>query len=214
MALAIEAFITSGNTPKTIHQSVWYVRLKPHDIRAGHKLRDITLSKWRTRIRESKGWHRIATSNREMLNDFFTMTQTGYASDPYAPKAFDVCTFEEAKLTEKREKEEKMRKREVRADVEHANVLRSADLPSRNEDRAEATAEARKATAAARQAAIDKRETRREQAKAEAAAMNAEERAAEIERLKRVKAASEAELDAMDAEDDNLADEGNALSAS
>lgn len=204
MALAIEAFIETNSAPKTLHTGVWYVRLKPLDRRAGHVLRDITVSKWRTRVRESKGWHRIETSNRSMLRDLHEMRQNGNTDDRYLPHAFDICTFEEAKLTEKREREEKMRKREVRADVEHANTLSSSDLPSTGKSRDLAATESRQARMEAQKSADAERDVRRAQAAAEAAVMSEQERKAEVARLEREKATAEAELAEMDREDEDL----------
>lgn len=204
---AIQKLLEEGVAPKTVQPGVWYVRLKPFDRRAGHLLRDLTLSRWRLRVREAKGWHRVQTTNDDMLRDLVGMTQTGQPADRYAPKAFDVCTYEEAKLVEKREREEKMQKREVRADVEHASVLRSADLPSTRDSRAADAAELRKRETDRRKAEAEEREARRAQAKAEAAAMSEAERQAEIERLERKRAAAEAELEAMDKEDEALLDD-------
>lgn len=204
---AIQKLLEEGVEPKTVQPNTWYVRLKPYDRRAGHLLRDLTLSRWRLRVREAKGWHRVQTQNREMLHDLVTMTQTGQPADRYAPKAFDVCTYEEARLVEKREKEEKMQKREVRADVEHASVLRSSDLPSTRRTRADDAAELRKREDARRKAEAEEREARRAQAAAERAAMSEAEKQAEIERLERQKAAAEAELAEMDKEDEMLFDD-------
>jgi hypothetical protein len=201
---AIQKLLEEGVAPKTCQPGVWYVRLKPFDRRAGHLLRDLTLSRWRLRVREAKGWHRVQTQNEEMLRDLVGMTQTGQPADRYAAKAFDVCTFEEAKLAEKREREERMQRREVRADVDHATTLRSSDLPSTRRTRADDAAELRKREDARRKAEAEEREARRAQARAEAAAMSAAEKEAEIARLEREKAAAEAALEEMDREDEAL----------
>lgn len=205
MTQAIEAFVERNQQPETLHTGVWYVRLKPLDKRAGHVLRDITVSKWRTRIRESKGWHRIETSNRAMLADLRAMRQDGNVDNRYLPRAFDICTFEEAKLVERREKEEKMKKREVRADVDHANVLSSSDLPSTGKSRDLAATEAREARAKAQKAADEERDARRIQRAAELKAMNEAEKRAAAEEAERRKAAAEAELAAMDKADEEAA---------
>lgn len=201
---AIEDFLTKGTVPRTVQPGAWYVRLKPFDRRSGHLLKRLRVSKHAITIRENRGWHRIEGKSRECLQDLFDMKQTGQPADLYAPKALDVCTYEEARLAEKREREAAVTKHEVRADVEHAHVMRSADLPSTKKSRTSAATEARKAKREAEQAQETEREQRRERAKAEAAAMTAAEREAEIERIKREKAAKEAELEAMDAEDDEL----------
>jgi hypothetical protein len=202
---AIEDFLQHGEEPKTVQPGVWYLRLKPYDRRANHLLRRLKISKWNIAIREQKGWHRVQNKTMACLQDLFDMQP----ADKYAPKALDICTYEEARLTEKREREAAVRAIEVRADVEHAHVLSSADLPSTSKSRTSAATEARKAKREAEKAAETEREERRVLRKAEAAAMTEAERAAEIERLQREKAAKEAELEAMDAEDEVLAVDGD-----
>lgn len=191
---AIEELLYNGTRPTTSEPGIWYVRIKPYNPRAGLLLRSLTMSKHGLRIKEQQGWKRLKNPSTELLRDLFA-----YQNEPAgenSPKAFDVCTFEEGKSVERREKEAKIKKQETRADIEHAGVLTTADLPSGQKSRADLRRENNARKAAERQAEREERERRRS---AKADAEEAEERDAQRARIAREQAAAEAELAELEA---------------
>ena len=68
-----------------------HVRLKPHDPRRGHVLRRYTYQPTDTRFEGIRGWYCVDKELGEQLRDVRQI-----ATDPHSPRAFDVCTAEEA----------------------------------------------------------------------------------------------------------------------
>lgn len=200
MALAIEALLYDGTRPATAEPGMWYVRIKPYNPRTGQLLRSLTLSKHGLRIKEQQGWRRLKNPSQELLRDLFHYRNE--PGDEHAQLAFDVCTFEEAKQEERREREAKIKKQEVRADVEHAGVLTTADLPSSGKSRAELRREANTRKAAERQADREARDARRSGGRSpQRDAEESAEREALRDRILREQSAAEKELADLDAEE-------------
>lgn len=200
MALAIEALLYDGTRPATAEPGMWYVRIKPYNPRSGHLLRSLTLSKHGLRIKEQQGWKRLKNPSQELLRDLFHYRNE--PGDEHAALAFDVCTYEEAKQEERREREAKIKKQEVRADVEHAGVLTTADLPSSGKSRAELRREANQRKAAERQADREAKEARRSASRSpQRDAEESAEREATRDRILREQSAAEKELADLDEED-------------
>lgn len=74
------------------------VRLKPHDPRRGHLLRRYTYRG--IKFHEERGWYRVEKAVGDYLR---TIRQV--ASNEHAPLAFDVCTDDEARSLDTKEKE-------------------------------------------------------------------------------------------------------------
>lgn len=74
------------------------VRLKPHDPRRGHVLRRYTYRG--IKFHEERGWYRVEKAVGEYLR---TVRQV--PGSEHAPLAFDVCTDDEARSLDAKEKE-------------------------------------------------------------------------------------------------------------
>ena len=74
------------------------VRLKPYDPRRGHRLRRYTYRG--IKFQEERGWYRVDKTVADYLRQVRQV-----ASDEHAPLAFDVCTAEEAKSLDAKEKD-------------------------------------------------------------------------------------------------------------
>jgi hypothetical protein len=74
------------------------VRLKPYDPRRGHRLRRFTYRG--IKFQEERGWYRVDKTVADYLRQVRQV-----ASDEHAPLAFDVCTADEARALDAREKD-------------------------------------------------------------------------------------------------------------
>jgi len=103
------------------------VRLKPHDPRRGHVLRRYTYRG--IKFHEERGWYRVEQPGADYLR-----AGRQVPSDPHSPLAFDVCTDDEAKGLDAREKEDGATRKAATDDIkvsaartEHA--VTTEDLP-------------------------------------------------------------------------------------
>ena len=103
------------------------VRLKPHDPRRGHVLRRYTYRG--IKFHEERGWYRV----EQPVADYLRAVRQ-VPSDPHSPLAFDVCTDDEAKGLDAREKEAGATRKAATDDIkvsaartEHA--VTTEDLP-------------------------------------------------------------------------------------
>ena len=74
------------------------VRLKPHDPRRGFVLRRYTYRG--IKFHDERGWYRVEKAVAEYLREVRQVP-----GDEHSPPAFDVCTGDEAKALDAREKE-------------------------------------------------------------------------------------------------------------
>jgi len=74
------------------------VRLKPHDPRRGYVLRRYTYRG--IKFHDERGWYRVEKAVADYLRQIRQV-----AGDEHSPPAFDVCTDDEAKAVDAREKE-------------------------------------------------------------------------------------------------------------
>ena len=74
------------------------VRLKPYDPRRGHRLRRFTYRG--IKFQEERGWYRVDKTVADYLRQVRQV-----ASAEHAPLAFDVCTPDEAKSLDSKEKD-------------------------------------------------------------------------------------------------------------
>jgi hypothetical protein len=74
------------------------VRLKPHDPRRGFVLRRYTYRG--IKFHEERGWYRVDEAVADYLRDVHQVI-----GDEHSPPAFDVCSDEDAKAIDAREKE-------------------------------------------------------------------------------------------------------------
>ena len=74
------------------------VRLKPYDPRRGHRLRRYTYRG--IKFQEERGWYRVDKAVADYLREVRQV-----ATDEHAPLAFDVCTADEAKTLDAKEKD-------------------------------------------------------------------------------------------------------------
>jgi len=103
------------------------VRLKPHDPRRGHVLRRYTYRG--IKFQEERGWYRVEKDVAEYLRDVRQL-----ATNPHAPLAFDVCTPDEAKALDSKEKEATVTRKGATDDIKvsearAAGAVTTADLP-------------------------------------------------------------------------------------
>jgi hypothetical protein len=94
-------------------------RLKPHDPRRRHLLRSYMHGPSGKRFEEKRGWYRVTD---ELARSLARVHQV--ETDPESPKAFDICTLEEAKAIDKKERVVLER----RAGAADANDLTTSDL--------------------------------------------------------------------------------------
>ena len=103
------------------------VRLKPYDPRRGHRLRRFTYRG--IKFQEERGWYRVDKTVADYLRQVRQV-----ASDEHAPLAFDVCTADEARALDAREKDaatprktadDDIKLSEARAD----DTMTTGDLP-------------------------------------------------------------------------------------
>lgn len=73
------------------------VRLKPYDPRRGHVLRRYTYRG--IKFHEERGWYRVDKAVADYLREVRQVP-----SDEYSPVAFDVCTDDEAKALDAKDK--------------------------------------------------------------------------------------------------------------
>jgi hypothetical protein len=86
------------------------VRLKPYDPRRGNVLRRFTFRG--IKFHEERGWYRVEGAVADYLRGVHQVP-----SDPYSPRAFDVCTEAEAKALEATQTEEAKVKRNATDDL-------------------------------------------------------------------------------------------------
>jgi hypothetical protein len=108
------------------------VRLKPLDPRRGHLLRRYTYQG--IKFHEERGWYRVAKAVADYLRSVHQ--QPG---DPHSPLAFDVCSEDEAKATEAREKEAQNARKTAADDIKLSvarpvGAVTTADLPEAAKD--------------------------------------------------------------------------------
>ena len=108
------------------------VRLKPHDPRRGHKLRRFTYCG--IKFQEERGWYRVDKDVADYLREVRQVH-----SDEHAPRAFDVCTADEAKALDAQEKETAVTRKSAADDIKLSPArgsVTSADLPDAPADAA------------------------------------------------------------------------------
>ncbi len=103
------------------------VRLKPHDPRRGHKLRRYTYRG--IKFQEERGWYRVDKDVADYLRE---MRQA--ATDEHAPLAFDVCTADEAKALDSKEKDDATARKTAADDIKLSEprgggAVTTGDLP-------------------------------------------------------------------------------------
>jgi hypothetical protein len=97
-------------------------RLKPHDPRRGHVLRRFTYAG--IKFDERRGWYRIEPDVAEYLR---TVHQR--PADPHTPLAFDVCTDEEARALDARDKEAANPRKTATDDIELSPARADGTVP-------------------------------------------------------------------------------------
>ena len=108
------------------------VRLKPLDPRRGHVLRRYTYQG--IKFHEERGWYRVAKAVADYLRSVHQQP-----ADPHSPLAFDICTEDEAKATEAKEKEAANARKTATDDIKlsvarPAGAVTTADLPEPTKD--------------------------------------------------------------------------------
>lgn len=108
------------------------VRLKPFDPRRGYVLRRYTYAG--VKFHEERGWYRVEKRVADYLR-----TVRQQPADPHAPTAFDVCTEDEAKTLDARDKEAATARKtaadEIKVSVARTDgALTSSDLPENGKD--------------------------------------------------------------------------------
>jgi hypothetical protein len=108
------------------------LRLKPFDPRRGHVLRRYTYAG--IKFHEERGWYRVEKRVADYLR-----TVRQQPADAHAPIAFDVCTEDEAKAIDAKEKEaatpRKTAADEIKVSVARTEgALTTADLPEPSTD--------------------------------------------------------------------------------
>jgi hypothetical protein len=104
---------------KTAKPNTRLVRLKPYDRRRRHVMRVYVHGPTGKKFEERKGWYKVDASLAKYLG-----TVQQIEGDEDAPFAFDVCSAEEAKRLDERER----RVRVKRAESDEANDLTTGDL--------------------------------------------------------------------------------------
>jgi len=108
------------------------VRLKPLDPRRGHVLRRYPYQG--IKFHEERGWYRVAKAVADYLRSVHQQP-----ADPHSPLAFDVCTEEEARAAEAKEKEAQNARKTAAVDIKlsvarPAGAVTTADLPEAPKD--------------------------------------------------------------------------------
>ncbi len=108
------------------------VRLKPLDPRRGNVLRRFTYQG--IKFHEERGWYRVAKAVADYLRSVHQQP-----ADPHSPLAFDICTEEEARSTEAKEKEAANARKTATDDIKlsvarPAGAVTTADLPEPAKD--------------------------------------------------------------------------------
>ena len=103
------------------------VRLKPHDPRRGYKLRRYTYRG--IKFQEERGWYRVDKDVADYLRDVRQVP-----SDEHAPLAFDVCTADEAKALDSKEKDDATARKTANDDIKLSeprsdDAVTTSDLP-------------------------------------------------------------------------------------
>jgi len=108
------------------------VRLKPFDPRRGQVLRRFTHAG--IKFHGERGWYRVEKAVAEYLR-----AVRHRSADPNSPPAFDVCTEEEAKALDAREKDTANARKAATDDIKlsvarPAGAVTTADLPEPGKD--------------------------------------------------------------------------------
>ncbi|MDM7916706.1 MAG: hypothetical protein QUU85_15790 [Candidatus Eisenbacteria bacterium] len=108
------------------------VRLKPLDPRRGNVLRRFTYQG--IKFHEERGWYRVAKAVADYLRSVHQQP-----ADPHSPLAFDVCTEEEARAAEAKEKEAQNARKTAADDIKlsvarPAGAVTTSDLPEAPKD--------------------------------------------------------------------------------
>jgi hypothetical protein len=103
------------------------VRLKPHDPRRGHRLRRYTYRG--IKFQEERGWYRVDKAVADYLREVRQV-----ATDEHAPLAFDVCTADEAKALDAKEKDANTPRKTADDDIKVSEArgdgaVTTSDLP-------------------------------------------------------------------------------------
>ena len=103
------------------------VRLKPHDPRRGFKLRRYTYRG--IKFQEERGWYRVDKDVADYLREVRQVH-----SDEHAPLAFDVCTADEAKALDSKEKDDATARKTADDDIKVSEprgggAVTTGDLP-------------------------------------------------------------------------------------
>ncbi len=103
------------------------VRLKPHDPRRGYKLRRYTYRG--IKFQEERGWYRFDKDVADYLREVRQVP-----SDEHAPLAFDVCTADEAKALDSKEKDDATARKTANDDLKLSEprgggAVTTSDLP-------------------------------------------------------------------------------------
>lgn len=104
----------------------YLVRLKPHDPRRGFVLRRYTFRG--IKFHDERGWYKV---DRTVADYLRTVRQV--PADEHAPLAFDVCTEDEAKSLDAREKEAAANRKNATDDIKisvarETNAVTTKDL--------------------------------------------------------------------------------------
>ena len=102
-------------------------RLKPHDPRRGHKLRRYTYRG--IKFQEERGWYRVDKDVADYLREVRQVP-----SDEHAPLAFDICTADEAKALDSKEKDDATARKTAADDIKLSEprsdgAVTTGDLP-------------------------------------------------------------------------------------
>ena len=108
------------------------IRLKPLDLRRGHVLRRFTYQG--IKFHEERGWYRVEKSVADYLRSVHQQP-----ADPLSPLAFDICTEDEARATEVKDKEAANARKTATDDIKlsvarPAGAVTTADLPEASKD--------------------------------------------------------------------------------
>ena len=102
-----------------------FCRLKKYDQRRGHVLRRFTYKG--IKFQEERGWYRVEKSIADYLRNVRQV-----ATNEHSPLAFDVCTEEEAKALDAKEKEEGTVRKEASDNIKLSVPRNSGDLTTKD----------------------------------------------------------------------------------